>query len=400
MKILQINSVVNSGSTGRIAEDIGKVLMAHGHESYIAYGRGNRPSDSNTIKIGTAFDVYAHGAKTLLFDLHGFGSKSATQKLIRQIEKIGPDVIGLHNLHGYYINIEVLFDFLEQSGIPVVWTLHDCWAFTGHCAYFESIGCQKWKSECHTCPSLKNYPKTIGPDFSKRNFLRKKKLFNKPHKIYFVTPSNWLNNLLHQSFLREYPSTLIHNGIDLELFNIKKIKCFENEKIELLGVASTWSRSKGLFDFIHLANLLPDNRFHITLIGLNEEQIKLLPNNITGIRRTENVQKLVEYYKLADIFINPTYSDNFPTTNLEALACGTPVITYNTGGSPEAIDEETGIVVKQGDIKGIFTAILTLESLGLNEISSKCRLRAEMLYNKNERYLDYLDIFNEIIKKK
>ena len=158
MRILQINTIVNSGSTGRITEDIGQVLITYGHESYIAYGRGNRPSNSKLIKIGNQADVYLHGLKTVLFDRHGFGSKEATLKLVEQIDEIKPDAIGLHNIHGYYLNIEVLFNYLKDKNIPIVWTLHDCWAFTGHCTYFDSIDCKKWKTQCESCPKTKYYP--------------------------------------------------------------------------------------------------------------------------------------------------------------------------------------------------------------------------------------------------
>jgi putative colanic acid biosynthesis glycosyltransferase len=404
LKVLQINTSVNSGSTGKIAEDIGNLLLKQGHESSIAYGRGNRPSGSKLIKIGSKLGTYFHWLLTALFDKHGFGSKKATLKLINQIEIIKPDIIGLHNIHGYYINIEILFEYLQTSKIPIVWTLHDCWAFTGHCTYFDSVNCEKWKTQCFNCPKTKFYPTSYLIDNSKNNYSIKKVLFNLPKSIQLITPSNWLNQLVKQSFLT-HPVQTIYNGIDLTIFKpnysdsllLEKHKL--NNKLVVLGVASIWDKRKGLDDFIALSQILDSNKFQIILIGLSKDQITNLPSQIIGIERTENVQQLAEYYSLAYVFINPTWQDNFPTTNIESLACGTPVITYNTGGSPEAIDDNTGIVVKKGDIKGLEQAIHVIIKNGKSFYQDNCRKRAELLFDKNERYLDYIKLFESILIK-
>lgn len=399
MKIIQINTTVNSGSTGRIAEDIGKVLLAHGHESYIAYGRGNQKSASQLIKIGDQTNVWKHGVKTALLDRHGFGSKKATQTLITTIEKIKPDAIGLHNIHGYYLNINVLFEYLAQKNIPIIWTLHDCWAFTGHCTYFDSVGCEKWKTQCYECPKTKMYPTSYFLDNSKKNYLDKSALFNSPKNIKLITPSHWLKEHVENSFLK-HPVYCIHNGIDLNHFQtdteniLLKNKGLSTKKV-VLGIASIWDIRKGLNDFIQLAEVLPVE-FQVILIGLSVAQLKKLPKNIIGIGRTENTKQLAAYYDLAEVFVNPTYQDNFPTTNLEALACGTPVITYDTGGSPEAINTKTGIVVPKGDITALKTAIETMGSKGKEHYAAACRTRAEHLFNRDHRYLEYLELYETI----
>jgi len=392
MRILQINTVSNSGSTGRIAEEIGNILIKNGHESYIAFGRGDRPSNSNLIKIGTQKDIYQHGLATLLFDKHGLASKNATKKFIRRIEEIKPDAIGLHNIHGYYLNYPVLFKFIKEKNIPVVWTFHDCWPFTGHCSYFESVGCEKWKTHCEKCPLTGNYPKAL-IDRSYQNFEDKQDAFLGVQDLKIITPSIWLAGLAKQSFLTSYPVEVIHNGVDLKTFK-PKAKESKDENHIILGVASTWDARKGLQDFIELRKILAlDSK--IVLIGLSDKQIEQLPKGIQGIKRTENVEALVDWYNKASVFVNPTYVDNFPTTNIEALACGTPVVTYNTGGSPEAIDHQTGAVVETGDIKALSEAVLTMVK---NEATVKaCRQRAVEKFNSNDRYTDYLRLYEETI---
>jgi glycosyltransferase involved in cell wall biosynthesis len=403
MKILQINTTVNSGSTGRIAEDIGKVLIANGHESYIAYGRGTQKSKSNLIKIGSKLDFAIHGLITRLFDRHAFGSRKATKQLIKKIENIKPDAIGLHNLHGYYLNIEVLFEYLKHNNIPVLWTLFDCWAFTGHCTYFDDIQCEKYQTHCLKCPKINKYPNSFVIDNSFKNFKDKKNLFTSLQKMDFVVHSNWLSGMFKKSFLKNYNVNSLPSGIDLDLFkptssNIKEKWGIKNKKI-VLGIASIWDHRKGLSDFIELSKMLSID-YKIILIGLSKEQIKVLPQSVIGIQRTESVEELALYYSLASVFVNPTYQDNFPTTNIEALACGTPVITYNTGGSPEAIDEETGEVVPKGDKKALQEAIIKwCTAKNEVEVQKKCRERAIQFFNKDDRYTEYLHLYEKISKK-
>lgn len=362
-KLLQINTVVNSGSTGHIAEELGKEVMRNGWESYIAYGRNPRPSASKTIIVGTKFGIYFHVLITRLFDLHGFGSYFATKKLVRQISKINPDIIHLHNIHGYYLNIKVLFNYLKTLDTPIVWTLHDCWSFTGHCSHFVAVKCDKWKTGCLKCPQKNQYPKSFF-DNSKKNYADKKELFCGIKNLTIVTPSSWLADEVKDSFLNKYKVEVVNNGINLKIFRPLKIKNpFGNKKI-ILGVASTWTKRKGLFDFYKLAEILPED-YKIILVGLSKKQIKVLPEKIKGITRTESADDLASLYSAAFVFFNPTYEDTFPTTNLEALACGTPVITYRTGGSPEKIDEgKNGFVVETGNIRLAYECIKKIERIG------------------------------------
>jgi len=395
MKVVQINTTVNTGSTGRITEEIGGKIMEAGHESYIAYGKKrSNPSKSKLIKIGTVSGRYMHAGLTRMFDLHGFGSKRATKKLIEKLRKIDPDVIGLHNLHGYYINIEVLFNYLKEVQKPIIWTLFDCWAFTGHCTYFDSIGCERWIDGCYSCPKKTRYPASYGLDNSKMNYKKKKKLFNGLNNLTIVTHSNWLAGLVKRSFLKEYPIKVIRSGVDLDTFSIKKEKpqiLKGLEKKIVLGVANIWSDRKGLNDFIEMNSLLGDN-YQIVLIGIDNNLKKRLSHDIIAIPRTESVDELAEYYSAADVFVNPTTADNFPTTNLEALACGTPAITYETGGSPEAIDKDTGIVVDKNDVLGLISAVKKITEKEKSFYTDACITRASKFFNKKDRYKDYLSL--------
>ena len=401
MKILHINVALITDAPGRIAEEIGKVLIDNGHKSFIAYGRYPRPTISETIKIGNHADQWMHVLLTRIFDKHGFGSTTATKKLIKKIVEIDPDIIHLHNLHGYYINIELLFDYLKNAGKPIVWTLHDCWPFTGHCSHYDYVGCDRWKSKCYACPNKNEYPASWLLDNSTRNYFRKRKLFTGLKSLRIVTPSDWLANQVKESFLKDYPVDVFPNGIDLAVFkpftenNSIKIRYGLKSKRLILGVASFWGRHKGLDDFIRLSSLISEDT-SILLIGLNKKQQVGLPANIVGLSRTENVGELAAFYSAADVFVNPTYADTFPTTNLESLACGTPVITYNTGGSPESLDLETGAVVEKGDLAGLFNAIGSILDQDKRKFAESCRARAQLLYSKETCYIKYLNLYKGI----
>lgn len=400
-KVLQINSVVNSGSTGRIAEEIGQTAISCGWKSYIAYGRNERTSKSKIIRIGNDLDIKLHGIQTRLFDRHGLTSKGATKKFIQEIKEIKPNIIHLHNIHGYYLNYEILFEYLIIANIPVVWTLHDCWPITGHCSYFSFVGCEKWKTECYKCPQKGEYPASWLIDRSRENYRLKKSMFIKLSNLTLIPVSNWLSEILKESFLQKYPTKVIHNGIDINVFRTAtgmnfRLKHNLQDKFILLGVANVWESRKGLKDFIELNKFLND-QFQIVLVGLNSKQINQLPDEIIGIERTESVEELVELYTNSDVFVNPTYEDNFPTTNLEALACGTPVITYKTGGSPEAIDDSTGIIVEQGNINKLVDAVNQIKSHGKQNYSDACVDRAHRLYRKEDRYKEYIDLYESLL---
>ena len=404
--LLQINATVNTGSTGRIAEEIGQRAIAAGYASYIAYGRTARESQSKIIKIGSLWDIRLHGIMSLLFDAHGFASKRATKKLVRQIDSINPDIILLHNLHGYYLNIEVLLDYLKKKSIPIFWTLHDCWPFTGHCSHFMRYDCDRYKTHCHDCPNRKGYPRSLFIDRSRHNYEIKKHLIQNLPNLTFIPVCNWMNKVVADSFMHGSKTKEIYNGTDVSIFKPAKIEVCNRIKVRyhipnkkiILGVASTWKKRLAYYDFCWLNEQLA-HEYIIVLVGMSEEQIEQLPEGIMGICRTENVQDLAALYSLADVFVNPTYVDNFPTTNIEALACGTPVITYNTGGSPEAIDDKTGIVVPKGDKDALKNAIVEVVTNKEKYTSEVCRHRAVDHFDKDDRFGDYIELFNKTLKR-
>jgi putative colanic acid biosynthesis glycosyltransferase len=401
--LLQINSVVNSGSTGRIAEEIGQTAIAAGWMSYIAYGRHARISQSELIKIGSDWDIWMHGLQTRLFDRHGLASTAATRELVEQIKKIKPDIIHLHNIHGYYINIEILFRYLKDANIPVVWTLHDCWPITGHCAHFTFVGCDKWKTQCFSCPQKKDYPGSYFLDRSKQNHKLKRKLFTSVNEMTIVPVSNWLADIVKQSYLKDYPIRVINNGIDVNVFSPQgrdgiRLKYGLVDKFILLGVATEWERRKGLHDFIELSKTLKDDEI-IVLVGLKDDQIKTLPENIIGITRTESTQELAEFYSSADVVMNISYEETFGLTTVEGFACGTPGIVYNTTASPELIDDSTGLIVDPGDIKGLVNAITQIKEKGKQSYSEACVKRAHRLYRKEDRYREYIELYEELLNK-
>lgn len=365
MKVLQINSVCGIGSTGRIVTDIHNMLIEQGHESNIAYGRDLPNKCEDAIRIGTKFDNYVHVAKTRIFDKHGFGSKRSTLRFIDIVKELDLDIIHLHNIHGYYINIEVLFNFLKETNKPVVWTLHDCWSFTGHCSHFDYIGCEKWKNGCYKCPQKTEYPKRFLIDNSKWNYKKKKEIFTGISDMTIVTPSKWLAELVKKSYFKDYEIKIINNGIDLSIFKPTE-SCFrEKYKLEnkyiILGVSSTWNERKGLYEYIRLSKMLDGNEI-IVLVGVTENQKNHLPSNIIGITRTNDTKELSEIYSAADVFVNLTLEDNYPTVNLEAIACGTPVISYNTGGCNETINESTGFIVEKKNVNKVLEILRKLKN--------------------------------------
>ena len=398
MRILQVNSVCGIGSTGRIATDIHAMLLEQGHQSYIAYGRDLAKNCDNSISIGNRLDKYAHVALSRFLDQHGFGSKKATEDFVREISRLSPDLIHLHNLHGYYIHIEVLFDYLKQAKKPVIWTLHDCWAFTGHCSYFDFANCNKWKNQCFHCPEVHSYPASFCVDNSENNYKWKKKIFTSIDEITIVTPSDWLARHVKESFLGKYEVRVINNGIDLNIFRpiqndgMRKRLGLEN-KIILLGVASTWSKRKGLNYFFEIMKRLSSLAYALVLVGLDKEQINKLPKAIIGIHRTHEIKELAELYSMADMFVNPTLEEVLGLTNLEALACGTPVITFNSGGSPECLGSRTGIVVQKGDLEGLLIAINEVEKNGKSYYLDSCREHVVANFEKSNKYTEYLQLY-------
>lgn len=361
-KLAQINVVCN-GSTGKIMCDIAKKAESENIDTYCFFGRGKANTDINCIKIGNKISILFHAFLARL-GFNGFGSYFSTKKLVKKLKKINPDVIHLHNIHGYYINLKVLFNYLKKEYTGrIVWTLHDCWAFTGHCSYFTMVHCEKWKQCCGKCPQLKAYPKEIF-DTTKREYVNKKNLFLGLKNLTIVTPSKWLADLVKSSFLKEYEIKVINNGINLDIFKptfdnsiYDKYKIPRDKKI-ILGVANIWEERKGLEDFIKLSQVISDD-YLIVLVGkIPNKIVQKIQNNskLILIERTDDQKELVALYSLSKVLFNPTREDNYPTINLEAQACGLPIVCYDTGGCPEQLFKEN-IVSKNCDINHVFELI-------------------------------------------
>ncbi len=394
MKIAQINTVCGNGSVGRITVDIYHALKAKGHEGKIYYGRRTAPNTAETEKFGSDTDMGFHVLSTFFTGKHGFSSKGQTRTLIEKLKAYDPDLIHLHNIHGFYLDVEELFAYLKACGKPVVWTLHDCWSFTGHCAYFDFVQCDKWKKGCEHCPQYRStYPYALFKDGSKGNYARKKAAFQGVKGLTIVTPSKWLGELVKESYLKEYPVKVIPNGIDLEKFVPQSHE--KRDKHLILGVANVWDRRKGLDYLKELSIILDPSKYEVAAVGISKKQMKELPKGMIGIEHTRNVEGLMELYSAASVYVNPTLEDNFPTTNLEALACGTPVVTFATGGSVESVDETCGRIVPKKDIKALAAAVTELCD-NVENMRGACRNRA-LDFNKYNRFGEYLNLYEESI---
>lgn len=401
MKVLQINSFFSVGGPPRIVNGIYDTLMAAGHECKIAAAREVMYAPEASIRIGSRSNVYLNAIKARFLDNEGLSSKKSTRNLIKEIDKYDPDIIQLHNLHGYYLNYEILFDYLKKSGKPVVWTLHDCWAMTGHCTHFDYIGCEKWKNMgCSKCPQIREYPMCIGIDSSNHNYKSKKKAFCDMPEMTLVTVSYWLKSVVEKSFLSEYPVVVIPNGIDLEVFkptnydNLVKKYGLEGKKI-ILGVAQNWGMKKGLNDMISLSEHLGVG-YQVILVGLTTQQQKHLPPNVIGITRTNSIEDLASVYSLAHIFINPSVEETMGMTTVEALACGTPAIVYNKTAVPEVVDSSCGWVVKPHDLKKMIEIIESVESK--DKYYNACLRRAK-LYEKKQQYSMYVALYEHLVEE-
>lgn len=400
MKVIQINSVYNFGSTGRLVKEIHEDLLNNGHKSYVIYGRGNKTehTDKKIYRIGSKFEQFNHLLLTRIWDRHGFGSYNSTQNMLELIDSISPDLIMLHNIHGYYLNIRLLFLFLAKKKIKVVWLFHDAWPLSGHSAHFDLTREGLIPIKNSSFFQKFEYPASYALNQSRRNFIEKKTLFSSIKDLTIVAPSYWLTSIIKKSYLKDRSVVTINNGIDLKEFKIldkknSKKSQFINKKI-ILGVASVWTKKKGLDIFNELADKITDE-YQIVLIGVREKDKKKFSNKIITLNRTENIYELVNYYNAAYVYVNPTFEDNFPTTNLEALACGTPVITFNTGGSPEALDANSGIVTNEKTSDAILFA---LNKMNDNQIDPRnCRKRAE-LFSKERMFTKYKDLFSTIVK--
>ena len=363
MKYLFINVTAGAGSTGKLVEKACRELMAQGHECRIAYGREAKNCDGiPLLPIGTPGDCRRHALLHRFRGTGGFGSQKATARFLEQVKAYDPDVIWLHNLHGYYINIELLFGYLRNCGKQIIWTLHDCWAFTGNCPYFTYVGCDRWRTGCGNCPQKDKYPQTCR-DATKENFARKKELFTGIPNLSIQVPSKWLAGLVSQSFLKDYPLELVPNTVDTSIFHPTESDLVSRWHLEnkfvVLGAANIWEPRKGLQDFITLSSLLPDS-CQIVLVGIPRNLQKKLPKNILALPRTKDQRELAQWYTLADVYVSPSVEETFGMTVLEAACCGTTPIVYQNTACQEVAQAHGGICVDQGP-EHLAKAILALQ---------------------------------------
>ena len=388
MKIVQINTVCGTGSTGKICVSVSELLNGKQIENYILYTSG-ASDHPNAISCGNRYYTKFQALKSRIFGNYGFNSVWETRRMIRELERIKPDIMHLHNIHGHDCHLEILFDYLKKQKIKVFWTFHDCWAFTGYCPYYTLVACEKWKTGCGDCPQRRNFSWFF--DRSAELYARKKKAFSGVD-LTIITPSQWLADQVKESFLQDAPVHVIHNGIDLEVFrptpsDFRKKYGIPESKFILLGVAFGWGVRKGLDVFIDLAGKL-DKHYQIVLVGTDAKVDKQLPDNIISIHRTENQKELAAIYTAADLFVNPTREENYPTVNMEAIACGTPVVTFRTGGSPEILDKHTGIVVERESIHDLCKAIHEMSVYSL--YNSDCSRHQVQRFDKRNCFENYV----------
>ena len=395
MKIVQINATCGIGSTGKICVGISELLTNKGVENYILC------SKSNSYPLGKQFSNNAYtkvqALKSKVFGNYGLNSKSETKKMIAELDRINPDIVHLHNIHGHDCNLEMLFTYFKKKKTKLMWTFHDCWTFTGYCVYFDIARCDSWKTECSNCPQRKAY--SFFFDRSKELFARKKELFE-GLDLTIVTPSQWLADMVKQSFLKDYPIQVIYNGIDLDVFkpvdNCFKEKYDITNKKVVLGVAFAWGARKGLDVFTKIAEHLP-NDYKIVLVGTNDDIDKQLPKDIISIHRTQNQKELAEIYTAADVFANPTREEVLGLVNIEALACGTPGVTFRTGGSPECYNSDCGSVVECDDIDALEREIIRIcEDKPYSK--ENCIAKAQE-FEKVKRFQEYVDLYERVLNR-
>lgn len=399
MKIYQINIVCGFGSTGKIVVDLAEAIQMAGGKCRIAYGRKNKAEGVDCFKTSSTMEVYFHVLMTRLLDRHGLFSKKATKRLIKDIVQYNPDIIHLHNIHGYYLQYEVLFEFLRNYGKPVVWTLHDCWAFTGHCAHFDYVGCEKWKDECYRCPQKGEYPNSMLMDNSRDNYLRKKNAFTRIPNMTLVTVSEWLRSVTKQGFLKDYPVEKISNGINFDIFHpiesdIKEIYGLSHKKI-ILGVASFWSKRKGIQTFYKLAEALPEE-YQIVLVGGRQEAKKESPDNILSIGRTSDLYELIKWYTAAEVYVNTSVEETMGLTTIEAMACGTPAIVMNTTANPELIREGCGLIVEPNNLSQLLDAIRSLKK---DQKTVECCILRASEFEKEKQYHKYIQLYQDMLRE-
>ena len=404
MKVILINSY-NFGSTGRVCCAVQKYLNNTGDICLFAYGEGKASDELHyNYKISTKKKMTLHAIKTLICGLHGYYSKQDTKRLILWIKNEKPDIIHIHNLHGGYVNYITLLNAVGVLGIPVVFTLHDCWLYTGKCYHYYEANCDKWLKNCGNCPQLSMYPKSYFFDRTKKMLTDKKHTFEKLHDATITCVSDWLAGEARHSFLNKYEIVTIKNGIDTEIF-----KSVSNEwqsdgveirgKYVILGVASSWNSHKGLGDFIRLAKLLCEDEV-IVLVGVTEEQAQKLPPNCIGIKNIGDKHQMAQMYNRADVFLNCSSEETFGMTAAEAMSCGTPVIVYNATACSELVGENCGYVVAPHDIDDIRKCIDKHKSIGSEAMRQSCRKNVLEHYAEQNMAKEYANLYRRIYESK
>lgn len=399
-KLLQINSVVNTGSTGRIAEQLGQLAMAQGWESYIAYGREARESKSHLIRIGNRYGVYLHAIASKFLDNHGLMSKWATRRFLKQLDRIKPDVVHLHNIHGYYINYPMLFHYLREKSIPTVITMHDFWLMTGHCAYINRT-CDRWKKGCGNCPRLDQYPASK-KDCSARNWLVKANLFAEMPNVTLVPVSYWLGRYVDESLLKQVKQQVIYNGIETEVFKPYEkqeasVEGVDWNKFTIMAIATRWTEANGYRDVLRLGQILPEG-CQIVMVGLDDGQLKSLPNNIVGFKKTESFTQLQELYSKSDVIFNPNSEVTFGLVTVEAMACGTPVIVLHNTAGEELVTEQTGFVVQ--NVEEVVRLIPSIQAMNQEQTARVCRQRVKEYFKAEKQYQKYFKLYNQLVHNK
>ena len=390
MKIVQLNVTCGVGSTGKICLAVSELLWDKGVENYILFSEGDSDYKYG-IKYADKLEIKLEALKSRVFGNYGFNSKALTKKLISKLDEIQPDVVHLHNLHGHGCNLEMLFGYFKEKNIKLYWTFHDCWAFTGYCPHYDMVGCDKWQTQCAQCPQKGSY--SFFFDKSDKLYAKKKELFA-GLDLTIITPSQWLKSQVEKSFLKDYEVKVINNGIDLDVFKPRESDFREKynltDEFLILGVAFNWDERKGIDVFSNLANILP-NDCRLVLVGADENARKLLPDNVITIDRTENQMQLAEIYTACDLFVNATREDTFPTVNIESLACGTPVLTFDTGGSAEIIDSNCGMVVPKNDVESLVKAVLQIKKD--RPFTEEACLKKSSEYRKEDKFKEYADLY-------
>ena len=395
MKVVQINATCERGSTGKICVSISELLTQNHIENYILYASGK-----SEYKYGTRYanDAYikCQALKSKVFGNYGFNSKYITKKLIEKLECIHPDIVHLHNLHGHNCNLQMLFQYFKHKRVKLFWTFHDCWAFTAYCPHFTMAKCNKWKTHCELCPIRKQFSWIT--DKSNSLFEEKKKLFS-GLDLTIITPSQWLADLVKESFLKDYPIKVINNGIDLSVFKPAESDFRQkhgiDDKYMILGVADIWEVRKGLDVFVELFKRLDPAKYQIVLVGANDSVDKQLPNGIISVHRTQNQQELAEIYTAADLFVNPTREEVLGLVNIESLACGTPVVTFNSGGSPECIDATCGAIVDSDDIDALESEIIRITEE--RPFSQEACLKRAEAFDKDKLFKECVNLYENRI---